>query len=792
MKDDLSNKNIITEIDPDSKDYTELDYDQLDRLAERMDRLEEMIRQTSSGAVSADTEIRPEPPEVEEAAIEQPEVEVSAAGEPVAAPAAGEPRKPAKSSKSGKDAAKTSKSGMDAAKTASRSGRFGTMLVNFLAFYVAIMFWELFLYNRTNGSMEGFPVWTALFALAEAMVCAFATGWIKNKVANRIGNTLVMLIVWFYYAAQLVFHRIFGSLFSVSMIGNAGNALTDFRWALVSELKQSWVLILISLIPVIIYALATFLCGTHIRYGLKPHAAALVLAVGVWALAAALLPSAGTEDTSAYYAYHSKLIDTDTAASRIGVLANSLIETRYIIAGDTEEPETEPVISYAVAADADDTDAMDLDLSPNTIKAIDFRKLAEKANNGTVKSLCDYFAQDKGTSKNDYTGLFEGYNLIYICAEAFSNLAIHEQVTPTLYKMAHEGIVLNNYYNSYHNITTNGEYSLLTGLWPDTSRDAGSGARVGSMPRSASRLMPFGLGTMFSQQCGTTSRGYHNYLGYYYGRNKSLPNLGFTCKFMRDGMTFTSNWPASDYEMMQQSIPDYINDDRFCVYYMTFSGHGPYNGDNVMRNRNIKTVKEILGDTKLREGSQSYLACNYEFDKAMAYLLEELEKAGKLNNTVIVISGDHYPYNLNYPDRDSLAGKALENTIEMYKSSAIIWCGMLKDPIYVDDVCCNVDIFPTILNLFGLEYDSRLIMGRDIFADTEHYAMLYNKCIITNEMQYNAKNGKVTWAEGNTMTEEERKAYLDKYKTLAANRYSTSLKMENTDFYRFVWDNTEF
>ena len=64
MKDDLSNKNIITEIDPDAKDYTEIDYDQLDRLAQRMDRLEEMIRQTSAGAVSADTEIQPEQPEV--------------------------------------------------------------------------------------------------------------------------------------------------------------------------------------------------------------------------------------------------------------------------------------------------------------------------------------------------------------------------------------------------------------------------------------------------------------------------------------------------------------------------------------------------------------------------------------------------------------------------------------------------------------------------------------------------------------------------------------------------------
>ena len=786
MEDFFSDKRIITEIDPDAKDYTEIDYDKLDELSERMDRLEELMKRPAVPAEpttegSAVAEPTTEEPAAAETSSEEPII-VEPAVEPTVEPANVErPASPAPAASAPAPAART------------RYGGVGTMLVSFAAFYVAIMFWELFLYRQINGTFSGFSGWTALFAAAEAMVCAFAAGWLRNKVANRIGSSLVMLIVWIYYVSQLVYHRIFGSLFSMSMVGMAGDAMTDFGWSLISELKTSVGVILVSLIPVLAYVLVTCLCRTHIRYSGKAHILALVLAAVFWAGAVLLLPTGGTDDTSAYYAYHSKLIDTDTAASRVGILTNSLLETKSMFFGGGEEPEeTEPAISYYVAPDADDTNAMDLDLSPNTLSAINFLNLAGKTNDKTIKALCEYFARDKGTKKNDYTGLFEGYNLIYICAEAFCNLALDETVTPTLYKLAHEGIVLNNFYNSYHNITTNGEYSLLTGLWPDTSRDAGSGARNGSFPRSASRLMPFGLGTMFNEQCGTTSRAYHNYLGYYYGRNKSWPNLGFTCKFMRDGMEFTTNWPASDYEMMQQSIPDYINEDCFCAYYMTFSGHGPYNGDNVMRNRNIDTVKELLGDRELRPGAQSYLACNYEFDKAMAYLLEELEKAGKLENTVIVICGDHYPYNLNYPDRDNLAGKALENTIEMYKSSAIIWCGMLKDPIYVDDCCCNIDIFPTILNLFGLEYDSRLIMGRDIFADTEHFAMLYNKCIITNEMQYNAKTGKVTWAEGNTMTEAERKAYLDKYKNLATTRYSTSLKMESTDFYRFVWENTEF
>ena len=138
-------------------------------------------------------------------------------------------------------------------------------------------------------------------------------------------------------------------------------------------------------------------------------------------------------------------------------------------------------------------------------------------------------------------------------------------MTPTLCRLASGGVILENYYNSFRNTTTNGEYALLTGLWPDVSRDAMTGTAVGSMPQSADKLMPFGLGTLFRQE-GYVSRGYHNYIGEYYFRNLSLPNLGYECKFMNDGMTFTPIWPSSDLEMMEQSVDDYIAEERFHAY----------------------------------------------------------------------------------------------------------------------------------------------------------------------------------------------------------------------------------
>ena len=673
------------------------------------------------------------------------------------------------------------------------SSQIGGAAIHFAAFLAAILYWEVFLYDQIHRSLDGFSVWTVLFAFSAAMLCTLLTGWIGNRVANRAGSLVVMAAVWLFYAAQLVYYNVFGSMFSVSMVGVAGDAMTDFGWALRATLRDTAGPILISLVPLLVFAFCIFVFGTHFRYGIAIHGAALVLTAALWLCAAAALPLGGTSGNSAYNAYHSRYVDTDTASSKIGVLANSVIEAGNMLLGDGGREQEMDVIKPVVSDDLDDSYPIDLELFPNKIPGINFSELAGKTTDKDIKALCDYLATVQPTNRNDMTGLFRGYNLIYICAEAFSCYALDENVTPTLCMMSRNGIVLNNYYNSFKNTTTNGEYAFLTGLWPDVSRDSDMGSASGTMAKSYTRLLPQGLGNLFNEQLGISSRAYHNYKGSYYSRDKSLPNLGFTCKFMNDGMTFSTNWPSSDYEMMEQSVSDYVNDTQpFCVYYMTFSGHGYYGSGNAIYDKNYSTVKKMLGDRakELTGIAAGYLANNYELDKAMAYLLDELKKAGQLENTVIVLAGDHYPYYLFDGDCNSLAGHKVDKNFEMYKSTCIIYNAGLKEPIYVDDYCCTVDILPTIYNLFDLEYDSRLLAGRDIFSDTTHFAMIYNKNFVTEEVMYNNSTGKATWAEGNTMTDAEKQAFLDLYINLVRNRYSMSLKMDPTDFFRFVWENS--
>ncbi len=671
----------------------------------------------------------------------------------------------------------------------------GLRLLKYTVIYtIALLYWEILL--RIQIGFEGTSLYFLLFLPAEAMFLATLTGWLKPKL-NRLFTPLILLLPFLFYLSQLIYFRIFGSVFSVSMIGLGADAVGNFGWALWSTVKESVGWIFLCLLPVLAAAFLSLSAPKGFFGRCRPltHLASLIMTVALWFLAVLFLLPFGTGDGSAFAAYSSTFVDSDTASGRLGILTNSVIELGYTVFGSPEEKTDDTLVIPNPPPEPEPSEPQppEVDTSPNILSGIDFNQLKTTTDDKGKQELCDYFSALSGTNKNKYTGAFKDYNLIYICAESFSKYAIDPEVTPTLYKLSQGGIVLNNFYNSFKNTTTNGEYSIMTGLWPDVSRDADRGASNGSFAQSSNKLLPFALGHMFEDN-GIKTYAYHNYRGYYYSRDKTHPNLGYTTtRFMggKNGMSFTTAWPSSDLEMMKQSIDDYINNEQFHAYYMTFSGHGPYSTDNPICVRNIKKVRELLGDRKLDSGAEYYLAANYELEKAMAYLLEKLEAAGKLNNTMIVIAGDHYPYYLRDSGVNSLAGHKLEQNFEKYQSSCIMWCGGI-DPVTVDTPCCNVDIIPTVLNLFGMEYDSRLLPGVDIFSDSTHISMLYNKSFITDRVKYNAQKGEAEWlSAADGMTEGAKKSYLDYCIAATKSRYAASLQLMDEDFFRFVMENTK-
>ena len=657
--------------------------------------------------------------------------------------------------------------------------------------FLILIYWELLLYYQLHKTILSISIWNILFMLPLSCLLTFILSWSKSRKVNNIFKILLTFIVSIFYLGELIYYKIFGSLLSVSTMGNGTNALVDFWWSTKASIQENIVLIILFELPILIQIILAFINKEDNNYDLKRHLIVFATAVVLWVGVVLCLPISGTQDYSAYGAYHSRFIDTDSASSKLGVLPNFIVEVKCtLFSSDNVINVYQTTDNVVIAEENDEVEEVVEEVQYNQYEGLDFVELGELSDDETIKSLCEYLSTQENTNKNEYTGLFEGKNLIYICAESFSRLAIDEEITPTLYKMANNSIVLNNYYNSFKNVTTNGEYAFLTGLWPNVVRENTKGGNLtGTMGQSINKNMSQALGNMFNRSERIVSRGYHNYLGYYYGRNQTLPNMGFTCKFMSDGMEFSTSWPSSDLEMFEQSVDDYIGDQQFCAYYMTFSGHGNYTTDNVMVSRNIDEVSSMIDDNP-PTSALGYLSCNYELEKAMTYLLERLEEAGQLENTVIVLTGDHYPYYLTDYAYEYLAGEEIDYDFGMYKSTCIIYNAGLEENIYVDEPCCNVDILPTILNLFGINYDSRLYAGTDIFSDALHIAQLYNKSFITDYVKYNYSTGEAEWLIDTSEYDQEKlDAYLENAINVVKNKYMMSVEIEDTDFYAFVFDN---
>ena len=636
------------------------------------------------------------------------------------------------------------------------------------AFYwaFALMYWECLLSGAVFHSF-GVRIYALGFTLSAALLVTLVLSFLrKGRFGAEVFLTAVLTLL---YGSQIVYHFIFGTLYSVAMVSQGGEAMTNFWRELLAAMGDHFPWLIALLVPL---ALRIFL-----RKGLKGELRAkgrivlLVLAVALFALTRADIRQTGTEMFSDEDYYRSREIATNQNVQRFGLLTTIRLEL-------TRHAKTEEQDYYIPEETQGENPAQEPAEVRYNVMDIDFDALNAMTEDKKLLAINDYCSKVTGTNQNEYTGMLKDYNLIVMCAESFSPAAIDKDLTPNLYKLTQQGIIFNNYYNTFPNTTTDGEYALMQGLYPD----AGRSKAVSSLYASRNSYLPFTLGNAFQSQRGVESFGYHNYRGSYYGRSESHPNMGYTMKFAGDGMTFTTNWPASDLEMMEQSVDDYIGKEPFHAYYMTFSGHYKYDiGTNEMAKRNWDQVKDLPYSSN---AIKAYLSCNIEFDKAIGYLMERLEQAGVADRTAIVIAGDHFPYGLKDSEYAELIGHDIDG-FSKFKSTLIFWVGGLEKNIVVDEYCCNVDVLPTILNLWGFEYDSRLLAGTDVFSDGTHAAVLVDKSFLTDKVWFNASTGEIRYQVPESEIPE---GYVENMNQLIATRFSISADILNTAYYNFVFD----
>lgn len=642
----------------------------------------------------------------------------------------------------------------------------------------ALLYWEGLLRLSALGGFTGRVGYLAGFTLCAGLLVAAILSFLPRK-GGFWGDLVLSLGLMMLYGSQMVYFFIFGSLYSVALMDQGGAALTSFWRETLAAMGSHFPWLLALAVPVAVLAvLGRVLRGRYPKPGLGWQGILAGLSLLSFLITGAAIKGAGTGMFSDYDYYHSGTIATDQVAQRFGLLTTLRLE---LFGSGEEEKESVYYVPAATQPEIQETgpaaEAEEAPVYGTNVLELDLEALNGKTGDEKLLAINEYCARLPGTSQSEYTGLLKDYNLIVLCGESFSTAAIHPEVTPTLYKLSREGFVFTNYFNAFPNTTTDGEYALTQGLWPDSSRKKESS----SLYASRNSYLPFTLGNAFLEQRGVQCYGYHNYRGSYYGRDESHPNMGYQMKFAGSGMTFSSSWPASDLEMIEQSVDDYIHQEPFHAYYMTFSGHYRYaKKNNAIAAKNWNQVKDL---PYASEAEKAYLSCNVELDKALEYLLARLEEAGVADRTAIVLTGDHFPYGLTETQYADLLGGEID-AFTKYRSSLIFWVGGMETPVTVEEYCCNVDILPTLLNLWGLEFDSRLLAGTDVFSDGTHVAILKDKSWLTDKVWFQADTGEIRYLVPEETLPEN---YVENMNLMVATRFSISSDMLNSAYYNFVF-----
>jgi len=670
----------------------------------------------------------------------------------------------------------------------------------FLYYSGTLIYLEIMLHLLNYQSVDGKIIYPILFAFPFGLFLAILTGFFRAEMNKRL-MWVVTGLVCFLFSVQLIYFYIFKVYFSFQSIGMAGDALTEFWPDVVKAVKENISELILLFLPLPVQGILLKEGLKHNKRDLKEQS---VMGVGIVLMHFIILLSLnifGRGDYSPYDLYHNTKV-FDLIGKQLGIATLTRMDVGRLLKPEeeldlsdslatqwgnptkapmpTQEPRKTAVskLTNTTKQNLSPTPSplptpTPMDTSPN-IMDIDFNALAQKEKNKKIRSLHEYFASVSPTNKNEYTGLFKGYNLIMITAEGFSPYAVHETLTPTLYKLVHGGFVFTNFYTAlWQTSTSDGEFVAMTGLIPVGTR---------SMYRTRNNYMPFALGHQFNR-IGVNSKAYHNHTYTYYQRNETHPNLGYIFKAKGNGLVLPSNvWPESDLEMIEATVDEYINEDQFHVYYLTVSGHMNYTFvGNSMSFKN----RHLVADLPYSSEAKAYIACQIELDRALEKLIRKLEEAGVADRTVIALSADHYPYGWEKDKLDELAGHEVDPNFEVYRNHFILWSSGLKEKIIVDKPCSSLDILPTLSNLFGLEYDSRLLMGQDIFSDAPPLVILSDRSFITDKVMYNSETGEVIKLTDEDLPED----YVKTINRIIKNKFTVSESIVTEDYYRHVFPN---
>ncbi len=640
---------------------------------------------------------------------------------------------------------------------------------------------------------------TPLFVAANALLLAGVVSLFPRR-GRYILFAAAMIFFPFIYSAQLIYYRFFRTFFVFYSIGHGGQ-LAQFTKDIILKILRNLPWILLMFVPVITYfaylrkRLFAPCMAKHVRW--RDSLICVALSVAMFFVSIGSMVFNRTYNSPWQNFFYENEIQM--GANQFGLLTAMGVDISHLIFPRSApiDPDLIPDDPIFTAKPVESTSSSGSEPEPSqtdpgsvverlpNILPVDFdaRLGDQKPDDGTpavlqgktrtdqIRYLDKVFSRTVPTYTNDHTGRGKGFNLIFVTAESFSPYAMDPELTPTLWKMWHEGVHFTNFYNPVWGVSTlDGEYAGLCGMIPKPG--------VWTLKEAHKNDLAMAPGNLF-RKLGYTTYAWHNHTWSYYSRDLSHPNLGYLYRGLGHGLEVKRTWPESDLEMMEKTVGEFIGKEPFHVYYLTVSGHAAYTRiGNMMASRHYSVYKHL----DLPDEAICYKAANYDLELAMANLLQQLREAGIADRTLIVLNPDHYPYGMEKSNLDAMAGMELDKTFGIYKSAAFFYHDGIK-PEVVDKYCCSADLLPTAYNYMGVPFDSRMLSGRDIFSDHDALVIFLGRSWITDYGKYDAKTGVFTLHEGKTLEEDENE-YVKRINREVKIRFETAKLIVDSDYYR--------
>lgn len=351
---------------------------------------------------------------------------------------------------------------------------------------------------------------------------------------------------------------------------------------------------------------------------------------------------------------------------------------------------------------------------------ITFLQTEEEETSEDYEFLMEAFSVNNN-EVNKYTGIFKNKNLIFVQLEGIDDWLLTEKDMPTLYGMLNNSFVFQNHYSYYNGggSTFNSEFAVNTGFITPLSYTQ----NAYSFNKNS---FPYSMANMFKNQDYVVNA-FHMNSGEYYSRQTNYTNWGYDKYY---GLLDINDYKDKSYTLDRELINDitfqekmFPKDSKFVDYIITYSNHLPFT--------NTKGVCKLLYDMEMdlndtvdmgEESSSMFVQLTeeecirkqaHETDYMMELLLKKLTELNLIDDTVIVVFTDHYLYTVE--DKTILDKYKNTSNNLINKTPFFIWQNNMKRT-NIKEVTSQLNILPTTLNLFGINYNPNYYIGSDALS----------------------------------------------------------------------------